>query len=164
MHLNRNVFKIRIFFPCLIRHSGCCWISLSRYGGGWLVSTSVNLNRRSDNGRVNSSPISRSAAIVRLREGCPQSLRIPVEDPDGDVVKCRYSTYSESRLYDDSFPYGVLDEVNKFTVGFLQTLDSDHGKNVLCTGLVRHLEEQECCCDHLQSVISFDLNKPVLTT
>ena len=118
------------------------------------MSTSVNLNRRSDNGRVNSSPISRSAAIVRLREGCPQSLRIPVEDPDGDVVKCRHSTYSESLFNDDSFPYGVLDEVNEFTVGFLQTLDSDHGKDVIYTGLIRHLEEQECCCDHLQSILS----------
>ena len=106
--------------------SDCCWIALSRGGSGWLVSTSVNLARRSDNGRINSSPISRTAAIVRLREGCPQSLRIPVEDPDGDVVKCRHSTYSESLFNDDSFPHGVLDEVNEFTVGFLQTLDSDH--------------------------------------
>ena len=96
---------------------------MSRGGNNWLVSTSVNLARRSDNGRINSSPISRSAAIVRFREGCPQSLRIPVEDPDGDVVKCRYSTFSESQFNYDSFPYGVLDEVNEFTVEFLQTLD-----------------------------------------
>jgi len=87
------------------------------------VSTRVNLARRSDNGRINSSPISRSAAIVRFREGCPQSLRIPVEDPDGDVVKCRYSTFAESKFNNDSFPYGVLDEVNVFMVGFSQTVD-----------------------------------------
>ena len=74
--------------------------------------TSVNLTRRSDNGRINSSPISRSAALVRFPEGCSQSIRIPVEDPDGDVVKCRYSTHSESYFNNDSFPYGVLDEVN----------------------------------------------------
>ena len=96
---------------------------MSRGGKNWLVSTSVNLARRSDNGRINSSPISRSAAIVRFREGCPQSLRIPVEDPDGDVVKCRYSTFAESEFNNDSFPYGVLDEVNQFMVGFLQTVD-----------------------------------------
>ena len=94
-------------------YGGCCWISLSRYGNGnWLISTTVNLTRRSDNGRINSSPVSRSPAIVRWSEGCPsQSLRIPVEDADGDVVKCRYSKYSESSIYDDSFPYGTLDEV-----------------------------------------------------
>ena len=76
------------------------------------MTTSVNLTRRSDNGRINSSPVSRSAAIVRFPEGCPQSIRIPVEDPDNDFVRCRYSTNSESNFNNDSFPYGVLDEVN----------------------------------------------------
>ena len=80
------------------------------------MSTTLNLTRRNDNGRINSSPVSRSAAYVRFQEGCPQSLRIPVEDPDGDVVKCRFASYSESYKNDDSFPYGVLDEVNDFTV------------------------------------------------
>ena len=76
------------------------------------MSTSVNLTRRADNGRINSSPISGSSAIVRFPENCPQSIRIPVEDPDGDVVKCRYSTSLESEFNSDSFPHGVLDEVN----------------------------------------------------
>ena len=95
-------------------YTSCCWISLSRYGNGnWLVSTKVNLTRRSDNWRINSSPVSRSPAIVRWSEGCPnQSLRIPVEDADGDVVKCRYAKYSESSINDDSFPHGKLDEVH----------------------------------------------------
>ena len=94
-------------------YSSCCWISLSRYGNGaWFISTTVNLTRRSDNGRINSSPVSRSPAIVRWSEGCPsQSLRIPVEDADGDVVKCRYANYSESYFNNDSFPYGTFDEV-----------------------------------------------------
>ena len=93
-------------------YGSCCWISLSRYGGSWLVSTTVNLTRRLDSGRINSSPVSRSPAIVRWFEGCPsQSLRIPVEDADGDVVKCRYAKYSESYFNNDSFPYGTLDEV-----------------------------------------------------
>ena len=103
----------------VISYSGCCWISLARGGSSWLVTTSVNLTRRSDNGRINSSPISRSAAYVRFQEGCPHSLRIPVEDPDGDVVKCRHSTYSESQFNSDSFPYGVLDEVNKCIDGWV---------------------------------------------
>ena len=98
----------------------CCWISLFRYGGYWLVSTTVNLTRRLDNGRINSSPVSRSPAVVRWSEGCPsQSLRIPVEDADGDVVKCRYANYSESYFRNDSFPYGTLDEViDHFCVWF----------------------------------------------
>ena len=97
----------------LCSYLGCCWISLSRYSSGnWLLSTIVNLTRRSDNGKINSSPVSKGAAIVRFQEGCPQSLRIPVEDPDGDLLRCRLATYSESSRYTDSFPYGMLDEVN----------------------------------------------------
>ena len=99
-------------------YTSCCWILLSRYGGGsWRISTKVTPTRRSDNGRINSSPVSRSPAIVRWSEGCPLSLRIPVEDADGDVVKCRYADHSESSIYNDSFPYGTLDEViNHFYV------------------------------------------------
>lgn len=82
----------------------------------WLVSTKVNLYKRSDNGKINSSPVSRSPAIVRFQQGCHKSLRIPVEDPDGDFVKCRWATYAESFIRNDSFSYGELDEVKLFAL------------------------------------------------
>lgn len=93
--------------------SGCCWIALSHYGGStsWRVETTINLSPRSDNGKINSSPVTRSPAIVRFPGGCRQSFRIPVEDPDGDTVKCRFATISESLRDNTSFPYGTLDEV-----------------------------------------------------
>ncbi|XP_068721771.1 uncharacterized protein [Montipora capricornis] len=95
----------------LVSYSSCCWISLSRSGGAsWLVTAYVNLTRRADTGNINSSPVSRSPAIIRWQEGCPQSIRIPVEDPDGDTVRCRRATSSESSLPESSFPYGVLNE------------------------------------------------------
>ena len=88
------------------------------YGdNSWLVSAKIDLTQRSDNGRINSSPVSRSPAIVRFQEGCPKSLRIAVEDPDGDVVKCRWASSSESLIKSDSFPHGALDEVNAFLGG-----------------------------------------------
>ena len=94
-------------------YSGCCWISLSHYAGStdWKVETEINLVPRSDNGKINSSPVTRSPAIVRFPGGCRQSFRIPVEDPDGDTVKCRFATYSESLKVNTSFPYGEMDEV-----------------------------------------------------
>ncbi|KAJ7383305.1 hypothetical protein OS493_029271 [Desmophyllum pertusum] len=97
-----------------VSYSSCCWISsLARYAdSSWLVSTKLDLTPRSDNGKINSSPVSRSPAIFRLHEGCKQSLRIPVEDPDGDVVKCRWASKIESNIPSDSFPHGVLDEEN----------------------------------------------------
>ena len=115
LNISSSTCDLSLIFVVYVNYSfsSCCWISLSRGGSNWLVSTNVNLTRRSDNGRINSSPISRSAAFVRFHEGCPQSIRIPTEDPDGDVVRCRHATYSESYKYDYSFPYGVLDEVTK---------------------------------------------------
>lgn len=97
-----------------VSYSGCCWIALSHYGGSssWRVKTTINLSPRSDNGKINSSPVTRSPAIVRFPGGCRQSFRIPVEDPDGDTVKCRFATISESLRNSTSFPYGTLDEVN----------------------------------------------------
>ncbi|XP_068721857.1 uncharacterized protein [Montipora capricornis] len=93
-----------------VRYTSCCWISLSYSGGTWLVTAVVNLTRRADTGDINSSPVSRSPAIIRWQEGCPQSIRIPVDDPDGDKVRCRRATSSESSLSESSFPYGVLNE------------------------------------------------------
>ncbi|XP_067017056.1 uncharacterized protein [Acropora muricata] len=93
-----------------VSYYSCCWISLTISGGSWLVSATVNLSRRADTGKINSSPVSRSPAIIRWQEGCPQSVRIPVEDPDGDKVRCRYATYAESSISPHSFPHGVLDQ------------------------------------------------------
>lgn len=93
-------------------YTSCCWISLSIYGHGqWLVSTKIDLTPRSDNGKINSSPVTRSPAIVRFQESCNKTIRIPVEDPEGDFVKCRWASVAESAIPSDSFPYGALDEV-----------------------------------------------------
>ena len=94
-------------------YTSCCWISsLSLYGdSSWLVSGEIDLTPRSDNGKINSSPVTRSLAIFRLQEGCPKEIRIPVEDPDGDTVKCRWANVQESSIPSDSFPYGLLEEV-----------------------------------------------------
>ena len=104
---------------CLVdRYQSCCWISnLVRYADSqWSVSTKISLSRRSDSGKVNSSPVSKSPAIVRFQQGCQKSLKIPVEDPDGDFVKCRWATSAESSIPSDSFPYGELDEVYLYTL------------------------------------------------
>ena len=58
--------------------------------GHWIVPTTVNLNPRPDSGLINSSPVSASAPIHYLIQGCPYSLPIHVDDPDGDEVRCRF--------------------------------------------------------------------------
>ena len=110
---------------CLVdRYQSCCWISnLVRYADSqWSVTTNISLSKRSDSGKINSSPVSKSPAIVRFQQGCQKSLTIPVEDPDGDFVKCRWATGAESSIPSDSFPYGELDEVHLYTLIVLFSL------------------------------------------
>ena len=113
-----SVFSETFLSRLIDRYYSCCWISnLVRYAGSaWLISTNISLSKRSDNGKINSSPVSRSPAIVRFQQGCHKSLTIPVEDPDGDFVKCRRATDAESSIPRDSFPYGELDEVNLYAL------------------------------------------------
>lgn len=79
------------------RFSSCCWISSLIQGadGSWSVETEVNLRRRSDNGKINSSPISATSPIIRLQLGCSYSIPVHTDDVDGDVVKCRWGSGSE---------------------------------------------------------------------
>ncbi|KAL9988075.1 hypothetical protein ACROYT_G002475 [Oculina patagonica] len=78
--------------PWLVSYGGCCWIPLTNGGNGtWSLSTTVNLTRRQDNGKINSSPISAIFSIVRHRQGCSKTISIPAEDSDSDKVRCRWS-------------------------------------------------------------------------
>nr|XP_058952658.1 uncharacterized protein LOC131780054 isoform X2 [Pocillopora verrucosa] len=99
--------------PWLISYSSCCWISLANGGNGdWLLSTTVNLTRRQDSGKINSSPISAISPIVRHQQGCPKTITIPAEDSDGDKVRCRWSNGSRRECGGvcHSFQGGTLDE------------------------------------------------------
>ncbi|XP_044184601.1 uncharacterized protein LOC114949673 isoform X3 [Acropora millepora] len=81
--------------PWLVSYSGCCWISLANGSRSWFLSTTVNLTRRQDNGKINSSPISALSPIVRHQQGCSKTIFIPAEDSDGDKVRCRWSAGSQ---------------------------------------------------------------------
>ncbi|CAG2216655.1 unnamed protein product [Mytilus edulis] len=72
--------------------SSCCWISLAEGGSDWRMRTTANLTARQDTGKINSSPISAMQPVVRFSYGCDYTLKIPVFDDDGDIVKCRWST------------------------------------------------------------------------
>ncbi|XP_052062244.1 integrin beta-like protein C isoform X2 [Mytilus californianus] len=72
--------------------SGCCWINLVEGGSSWKMRTIADLTIRNDTGKINSSPISAMQPIIRFSYGCDYTLKIPVSDDDGDVVKCRWST------------------------------------------------------------------------
>ena len=122
-----NFLRIRTWITTVIQcpHHWCCtfyfrysrwfWISLnSGKSLYWSLSTTVNLTRRADTGQINSSPVSASIPIVRVQSGCSQVIRIPVEDPDGDVVRCRWATGSnECGGICHAFKHADLDEVQR---------------------------------------------------
>ncbi|XP_052687753.1 uncharacterized protein LOC128166542 isoform X2 [Crassostrea angulata] len=76
------------------RLEGCCWQSLSNgaSSGSMRMTLTADLQPRSDTGVINSSPVVTMTPVVRLLAGCQHSLRIPVIDADGDIVRCRFPT------------------------------------------------------------------------
>lgn len=77
--------------------------------GSWEVRVKGNLARRS-NGRVNSSPVTTSTPIVRLQSGCTHNIRIPVQDADQDVIRCRWASSSQGECA------GVCNQVSGSTL------------------------------------------------
>ncbi|XP_033103598.1 integrin beta-like protein A [Anneissia japonica] len=96
-----------------MRFTGGDWIGSLIIGsnGRWSLPMSVNLTRRQDTGRLNSSPISSITPVVRLQYGCNHTLVIPVTDPDSDTVRCRWAVGSrECGDVCGGFLNAVLDE------------------------------------------------------
>ncbi|XP_072021341.1 integrin beta-like protein A [Amphiura filiformis] len=94
-----------------VRFTGNDWINLNDGGGRWSLPATVNLTRRADIGRPNSSPRSAVTPIVRLQHGCNHTLVIPTNDPDGDIVRCRWAEGSdECAGVCKTFPNSLLEE------------------------------------------------------
>ncbi|XP_063402647.1 uncharacterized protein LOC134686779 [Mytilus trossulus] len=75
-------------------YSDCCLVSLVEGGSSWSVMATANLTVRSDTGLINSPPIFAMQPVIRLKQSCSYSIKIPVIDEDGDFVKCRWATNS----------------------------------------------------------------------
>ena len=57
----------------------------------WSISTSINLDRRSDNGLLNSAPIGIVISPVKIPYNTPQQIVIPVIDANNDFLRCRWA-------------------------------------------------------------------------
>ncbi|KAK7073311.1 hypothetical protein SK128_022153 [Halocaridina rubra] len=92
-----------------IGYSSCCWIS--PFSSSWNIATSFSAKKRNDTGRINSTPRALTAPVMRLQLGCNHTIAIPVSDPDGDIIRCRWAeTYDECRGVCNAFPNAVLNE------------------------------------------------------
>ncbi|CAC5400893.1 unnamed protein product [Mytilus coruscus] len=73
----------------------CCWTSLVEGGSNdWSLIATANFTIRKDNGQINCSPIAAMQPVVTVKKNCAYALKIPVQDEDGDVVRCRWATNS----------------------------------------------------------------------
>ncbi|CAF1283628.1 unnamed protein product [Didymodactylos carnosus] len=70
------------------------------YGSGtrlWAVATDIDLRPRTDNGLINTPPISLVFIPTSIPLGKTTKIQVPYVDPDGDYVACRWSTGTECK-------------------------------------------------------------------
>jgi hypothetical protein len=70
------------------------WVQLSNgQTPAWSVRAKIDTSVRSDNGVINSSPISASASAYCIRYGYSYSIVLPITDPNqSDDLRCRWSS------------------------------------------------------------------------
>ena len=95
----------------------CCWIA--PFGSAWNLSTTFNLTIRNDTGQINSSPRAKTSPVLRLQVRCNHTITLSVNDPDGDIVRCRWATGNECRGICNGYaiPGAVLD-TNSCTIRY----------------------------------------------
>lgn len=89
---------------------GNAWIS--PFSSNWNISTTFSLVTRNDTGRINSSPRAITAPVIRLQEGCNHTIALAVNDPDGDIIRCRWAEGRECGGICNQFPGAELDPVS----------------------------------------------------
>ena len=91
-----------------ITFTGGNWIS--PFHSSWSILTSFSTVRRTDTGRINSTPRAITSPVIRLQENCNYKIRIPVTDPDNDIVRCRWAVgEAECGGICDGFPEAYLE-------------------------------------------------------
>ena len=59
-----------------ISFEGFAWVRLVYGGGDWSVWTTVNATKRQDTGKINSSPVTSTAPVVRVQQNCNRVIDI----------------------------------------------------------------------------------------
>ena len=62
------------FFPNSFE--GGDWVHLIYGGHRWSVWTAVNTTKRKDTGKLNSSPVTSTAPVVRIQQNCERVIQI----------------------------------------------------------------------------------------
>ena len=84
------------------------WRWVEPFVGYFNISTTFSLMIRNDTGRINSSPRATSFPTIRLQEGCNHTIALPLSDPDGDIIRCRWAEGIECASVCNMFPGAEL--------------------------------------------------------
>ncbi|KAL2088582.1 hypothetical protein ACEWY4_015481 [Coilia grayii] len=87
--MTRNVSSDSTF---VLRDTGCCWRSNVHGASDWTADTLVNVGTRSDTHKPNRSPVSTAVPRLQIPQNCFLSVELLAHDPDGDSVRCKFST------------------------------------------------------------------------
>ncbi|XP_070766241.1 scavenger receptor cysteine-rich domain-containing protein DMBT1-like [Enoplosus armatus] len=75
-----------------LRDSGCCWESNVNGKTNWTSHAELDLGTRSDSYSLNSCPVTTTVSSLRGPQNCFSRLRLLAHDPDGDGVRCRFTS------------------------------------------------------------------------
>uniref|UniRef100_UPI00358EB7B4 uncharacterized protein n=1 Tax=Myxine glutinosa TaxID=7769 RepID=UPI00358EB7B4 len=114
---NMNVTSVQ---TNVIEYTGCCYITtfvmtqpntFSSMDGSWRLRTSIDISIRQDIGKPNSSPVTTSKPLIKVKSGCQTQIPLAVSDPDGDDVRCRLAVgLEECNEICGIVPYGSLNQ------------------------------------------------------
>ena len=110
-----NIASLMIFHPLIVTYivtigfTGRNWIA--PFSSNWNISVTFSLAIRNDTGRINSSPRAITAPVIRLQEGCNHTIVLAVNDPDDDIVRCRWAKGRECAGICNQLPGAELDPV-----------------------------------------------------
>ena len=91
-----------------LAYTGGNWIT--PFNSRWGIVTSFTMATRNDTGRINSTPRAITSPGLRLQENCNHTIRIPVTDPDNDIIRCRWAMgNAECNGICGGFPGAYLD-------------------------------------------------------
>ena len=96
-------------YDVILAYTGEGWIS--PFSSSLGILTHFSMTRRNDTGRINSTPRPITSPVIRIQENCNHKIRIPVTDPDKDIVRCRWAV-GEAECG------GICDECGSVCCGF----------------------------------------------
>ncbi|XP_065067729.1 uncharacterized protein LOC135693242 isoform X2 [Rhopilema esculentum] len=109
LYLNKN-------YSYKLSSSSCCWLGglVIAPSSSWSFETVISLKKRgsylSNSNQINTPPQVDFIPMIQHNRYSNRNYKLPVSDPDGDMVRCRYAAnFTEGGgVYHSRIPYSTL--------------------------------------------------------